>query len=79
MGVIHSHPRDDSGAPSDDDWDNTDILINEGLADDNNFSNYILDGNNGRLNEFDNDKNNRRLDEPNRRTRDDAQGSCDNV
>lgn len=80
--IIHGHPRGDVGAPSDDDWDNTDMLISRGLTDGDNLANYIIDGNNGELNEFDNNDVDRELDAPNRNTRDNAQGNggvCENV
>lgn len=79
VGRIHSHPRGAVGAPSDDDdREGRDFLINNGHTDGSTFVEYILDGNNRELNEFDNPED-MELDEPNDETRDDAQGDCSNV
>lgn len=75
VALVHSHPRNGGDAPSDDDWDEAEMLFDTGRAITSSFSHYILSGDDRKLYEFDeNDKNNRNGRTENNQ---DAQGQCD--
>lgn len=74
-GIIHSHPEDSIGAPSDIDWASARNLVDSDRANAADFSHYILDYDTKELNEFDY-TGDRFKTKPTRETKRDAKGEC---